>query len=124
MTSTSAAFDTVDKAVLKPGDRTEINEAIDKIRSKGGKTEIITLTGHTDSIGTDAYNNKLGLRRAEAVKEYLVSHDVPADRIKTESKGKTQPIATNKTAEGRAKNRRVDIDFVGVETVTETVPAK
>jgi OOP family OmpA-OmpF porin len=118
-----ALFD-FDKAVLKPGDRTEIDEAIEKIRSKGGKAEIITLTGHTDSIGTDAYNNKLGLRRAEAVKEYLVSHDVAADRIKTESKGKTQPIATNKTAEGRAKNRRVDIDFVGVETVTETVPAK
>jgi OmpA-OmpF porin, OOP family len=118
-----ALFD-FDKAVLKPGDRTEINEAIEKIRSKGGRAELITLTGHTDAIGTEAYNYKLGLRRAQAVKEYLVSHGLPADQIKVESKGKSQPIATNKTAAGRAKNRRVDIDFVAVETVTETVPAQ
>jgi OmpA-OmpF porin, OOP family len=118
-----ALFD-FDKAVLKPGDRSEIDEAVAKMRSRGVAAENIKLTGHTDSIGTDAYNQKLGLRRAEAVKQYMVNHGVAADKIAVESKGKSQPVASNKTAEGRAKNRRVDIEFEGTETVIEIVPAK
>ena len=75
--------------------------------------EVIIAIGHTDSIGSDAYNLKLSVRRAEAVKAYLVSKGIEPNRIYTEGKGKAQPIADNRTAEGRAKNRRVEIEVVG-----------
>jgi OOP family OmpA-OmpF porin len=66
-------------------------------------------------VGTDAYNDKLSLRRAEAVKAYLLSKGVEANRVYTEGKGEKQPVADNKTAEGRAKNRRVEIEVVGTK---------
>ena len=75
--------------------------------------EVIIAVGHTDSIGTDAYNQKLSVRRAEAVKGYLVSKGIEANRVYTEGKGEKQPVADNKTAAGRAKNRRVEIEVVG-----------
>jgi OOP family OmpA-OmpF porin len=68
----------------------------------------ITIAGHTDGKGTDAYNMDLGRRRAEAVKELLVKFGAPADRLIVESYGKSRPIDTNDTEEGRAKNRRVE----------------
>ena len=68
--------------------------------------------GHTDSVGSDAYNQRLSLARAESVKAYLVSQGIPAARIKTEGKGESQPVADNASADGRAKNRRVEIDVV------------
>jgi Outer membrane protein and related peptidoglycan-associated (lipo)proteins len=80
----------------------------------GVDVEMVIATGHTDSIGTEAYNQKLSERRANAVKAYLVSKGVPASKITTLGKGETQPVATNKTKEGRAKNRRVDVEFKGV----------
>ena len=109
-----ALFD-FDKAVLKSGDRTEIDGEIAKMQQV--QVDSIVTTGHTDGIGTDAYNDKLGLRRAQAVKDYMVSKGVPADKITVDSKGKRQPVASNKTKEGRAKNRRVEIEFSGFETV-------
>ena len=69
--------------------------------------------GHTDSVGSDAYNQKLSVQRAEAVKAYLVSKGIEKNRIYTEGKGEKQPIADNQTKEGRAKNRRVEIEVVG-----------
>jgi OOP family OmpA-OmpF porin len=66
-----------------------------------------------DSVGTDAYNQKLSVRRAEAIKTYLVSKGMEANRVYTEGKGEKQPVADNKTADGRAKNRRVEIEVVG-----------
>ena len=75
--------------------------------------EVIIAVGHTDAIGGDAYNQKLSVQRAEAVKAYLVSKGIEPNRIYTEGKGKKQPVADNKTAEGRAKNRRVEIEVVG-----------
>ena len=69
--------------------------------------------GHTDWTGSDAYNQKLSVRRAEAVKAYLVSKGIEANRIYTEGKGEKQPAADNRTREGRAKNRRVEIEVVG-----------
>ena len=71
--------------------------------------EVVVVVGHTDSVGTDAYNMKLGDRRANAVKAYLISKGIEKSRVYSESKGEKQPIADNKTAVGRAKNRRVEI---------------
>lgn len=106
-----ALFD-FDKSVLRPDGRKSIDDAVAKLR--GVDLEMVIATGHTDSIGSDAYNQKLSERRAAAVKEYLVSKGIPASKITTIGKGESQPVATNKTAEGRQKNRRVDIEFKGV----------
>ena len=99
------------KSDLKP----EGKATLDKIAAdlKKIKLEVIIAVGNTDSIGTDAYNMALGMRRAQSVKTYLVSKGVDGSRIYTESKGKSNPVASNATAEGRAKNRRTDIEVVG-----------
>jgi OOP family OmpA-OmpF porin len=106
-----ALFD-FDKSVLRPDGRKSIDDALAKL--SGVDLEMVIATGHTDSIGTDAYNQRLSERRAAAVKDYLVSKGIPAAKITTLGKGESQPVATNKTAEGRQKNRRVDIEFKGV----------
>ena len=100
-----------DKATLKP----EGKATLDKIAAdlKKIKLEVIIAVGNTDSVGSDAYNMALGQRRAQSVKAYLVSKGVDGSRIYTESKGKSNPVASNATAEGRAKNRRTDIEVVG-----------
>ena len=106
-----ALFD-FDKSVVRPDGKKSIDEALAKL--KGVDLEMVIATGHTDSVGTDAYNQKLSERRAAAVKDYLVSKGIPAAKVTTIGKGESQPVATNKTAEGRQKNRRVDIEFKGV----------
>ncbi len=106
-----ALFD-FDKSVLRPDGKKSIDDALAKL--SGVDLEMVIATGHTDSIGTEAYNQRLSERRAAAVKAYLVSKGIPASKITTIGKGETQPVATNKTAEGRQKNRRVDIEFKGV----------
>lgn len=70
---------------------------------------VVEVQGHTDSVGTDEYNMKLGMRRAEAVKRVLVNNGVRSERLMTTSLGESQPIATNSTSSGRARNRRVEI---------------
>lgn len=100
-----------DKSNLRPEGRQELDDVAQKM--EGMELEVIIAIGHTDSIGTDEYNQKLSVRRAESVKSYLVGKGVAADRIYTEGKGETQPIATNKTREGRQQNRRVEIEVVG-----------
>ena len=107
-----ALFD-FDKSVVKPEGKTSLDQAVAKM--SGVDVEMVIATGNTDSIGTEAYNQKLSERRANAVKAYLVSKGVPANKITTLGKGETQPVATNKTKEGRAKNRRVDVEFKGVK---------
>jgi OOP family OmpA-OmpF porin len=106
-----ALFD-FDKSVLRPDGKKSIDDALAKIL--GTDVEMVIATGHTDSIGTEQYNQRLSERRAQAVKDYLVSKGVPASKITTIGKGESQPVATNKTKEGRQKNRRVDIEFKGV----------
>ena len=98
------------KSDLKPEGKTGLDALITKI--KGVNLDVAIAVGHTDSVGSDAYNQALSLARAESVKAYLVSQGIPAARIKTEGKGESQPVADNATAEGRAKNRRVEIDVV------------
>jgi len=108
-----AHFD-FDKSVLKPEGKSKLDDLVGKL--KAVNLEVIIAIGHTDSIGSDAYNKKLSMRRAEAVKAYLISKGIEANRIYTEGKGESQPIADNKTKEGRAKNRRVEIEVVGSRT--------
>ena len=111
ITYAADAFFDFDKSVLKPAGKATLDDLAAKIQ--GINVETIISTGHTDSIGTDAYNQALSLRRANAVKAYLVSKGIAADRIVVEGKGERQPVATNATREGRAKNRRVEIEVVG-----------
>jgi OOP family OmpA-OmpF porin len=103
-----------DKAVVKPAGKAALDDLLSKLQ--GMNTEAIITVGHTDSIGTSAYNQKLSLRRANAVKAYLVSKGVEPSRIYVEGKGETQPVASNKTAAGRAQNRRVTVEVVGTRT--------
>jgi OOP family OmpA-OmpF porin len=100
-----------DKATLKPEGKATLDKVADDLRKI--KLEVVIAVGNTDSVGTDAYNMALGQRRAQSVKDYLISKGVDGGRIYTESKGKSNPVATNATAEGRAKNRRTDIEVVG-----------
>ncbi|HXD39490.1 MAG TPA: OmpA family protein [Ramlibacter sp.] len=111
VTYAADAFFDFDKAVLKPEGKAKLDDLVGKV--KGINLEVIIAVGHTDSVGTDAYNQKLSVRRAEAVKAYLVSKGIEKNRVYTEGKGEKQPVADNKTAEGRAKNRRVEIEVVG-----------
>ena len=111
VTYAADAFFDFDKSVLKPEGKAKLDDLVGKV--KGINLEVIIAVGHTDSIGTDAYNQRLSVRRAEAVKAYLVSKGIEKNRVYTEGKGEKQPVADNKTAEGRAKNRRVEIEVVG-----------
>ena len=103
-----------DKSVLKPEGKAKLEDLVSKL--KGTDIEVVVATGHTDWTGTDAYNLKLSMRRANAVKAFLLSKGVPADRVFTEGKGESKPVASNRTTEGRAKNRRVEVEVVGNRT--------
>jgi OOP family OmpA-OmpF porin len=100
-----------DKAVIKPEGKSKLDDISSKV--KGVNLEVVIAIGHADSIGSDAYNQRLSVRRAESVKAYLVSKGLEANRLYTEGKGEKQPVADNKTKEGRAKNRRVEIEVIG-----------
>jgi len=111
ITYAADAFFDFDKSVIKPEGKAKLDDLIGKIQ--GINLEVIIAVGHTDSVGSDTYNQKLSIRRSEAVKAYLVSKGIEKNRVYTEGKGEKQPVADNKTAEGRAKNRRVEIEVVG-----------
>jgi OOP family OmpA-OmpF porin len=111
VTYAADAFFDFDKSVIKPAGKEKLDDLIGKI--KDINLEVIIAVGHTDSVGSDTYNQKLSVRRSEAVKAYLVSKGIEKNRVYTEGKGEKQPVADNKTAEGRAKNRRVEIEVVG-----------
>ena len=111
VTFAADAFFDFDKSTLKPEGKAKLDDLVSKI--SGIALEVIIAVGHTDSVGTDAYNQKLSVSRSEAVKSYLTSKGVEKNRVYTEGKGEKQPVADNKTAEGRAKNRRVEIEVVG-----------
>jgi OOP family OmpA-OmpF porin len=81
--------------------------------------QTILVTGHTDSIGSQDFNVKLSDRRAQAVQAYLLEKSVKPEKIRTEAQGKLFPIASNKTASGRAQNRRAEIEFVGLQMVAQ-----
>ena len=109
-----ALFD-FDKAVIKSDAKAKLDDLVAKL--KAINLEVIIAIGHTDSVGSAAYNQKLSLKRAEAVKAYIISKGIEPNRVYTEGKGEKQPIADNKTKAGRAKNRRVEIEVVGTRAV-------
>lgn len=102
-----------DKAIIKPAGKAALDGVVAELSKVN--VETVIAVGHTDAIGTDAYNQSLSLRRVEAVKAYLVSKGVPSGQIKTEGRGESQPVASNQTREGRAQNRRVEIEVVGTQ---------
>ena len=114
VTFAADAFFDFDKSVLKPEGKAKLDDLVSKMG--GINLEVIIAVGHTDSVGSPEYNQKLSVRRSEAVKGYLVSKGVEKNRVYTEGKGEKQPVADNKTAEGRAKNRRVEIEVVGTRS--------
>ena len=111
VTFAADAFFDFDKTVLKPEAKAKLDDLVAKTSAIA--LEVIIAVGHTDSVGTDGYNQKLSVGRSEAVKAYLVSKGIEKNRVYTEGKGEKQPVADNKTTEGRAKNRRVEIEVVG-----------
>lgn len=102
----SVHFD-FDKAVIRADAKPVLDEAVQILKEEGGVAVIVA--GHTDSIGTEAYNLKLSERRANAVRDYLIEHGIAASRITAEGLGESQPVASNDTADGRAQNRRVEL---------------
>ena len=114
VTYAADAFFDFGKSVLKPEGKAKLDDLVSKV--KNISLEVVIAVGHTDAVGTDAYNQKLSVARSEAVKAYLVSKGIDKNRIYTEGKGETSPVADNKTKEGRAKNRRVEIEVVGTRS--------
>ena len=108
-----------DKAVLKPAGKQQLDDLASKIGSLN--LEVVVATGYTDRIGSDKYNDRLSLRRAQAVKAYLVSKGIEANRIYTEGKGKRDPVTGGKCTQKNRKqliaclapDRRVEVEVVG-----------
>jgi OOP family OmpA-OmpF porin len=111
VTFAADAFFDFGRATLRPEAKARLDELTEKLQ--GINVEVIIAVGHTDSIGSAAANMTLSVKRAESVKAYLVSRGIAPNRVYTEGKGKERPVADNKTPEGRAKNRRVEIEVVG-----------
>ena len=98
------------KATIRPDLAAKLDNIVansQKLKDKGYSS--ITIVGHTDSVGSDAYNQGLSERRAASTADYLVARGIPREVIMTSGMGETQPVATNETAEGRQLNRRVEI---------------
>jgi outer membrane protein OmpA-like peptidoglycan-associated protein len=105
MTS-QTAFDT-DSSAIKPGFHSTLDKLADVVVRYGKTT--LTVVGHTDNVGSDAYNQRLSQRRALSVAQFLESRKVDPLRLATAGKGESQPVAPNTTESGRAANRRVEI---------------
>jgi outer membrane protein OmpA-like peptidoglycan-associated protein len=102
-------FDT-DKDILKPESYEELNNLAELLNKF--KVYQVVITGHTDSINSDGYNQQLSERRAAACVYYLIGKGIEADRLYSEGKGESEPIASNQTSEGRALNRRVEFRLI------------
>jgi OmpA-OmpF porin, OOP family len=111
VTFAADAFFDSGKALLKADGKAKLDDLAGKV--KGINLEVIIAVGHTDSDGSDASNQKLSIKRADAVKAYLLEKGIEKNRVYTEGKGESQPVADNKTKDGKAKNRRVEIEVVG-----------
>jgi len=104
LTGSHFAFDS---ATLTPAAKGQLSETLDALKNDPELN--VRIDGHTDSVGSAAYNLKLSQRRADAVKRYLVEEGVASHRIETRGLGMADPVASNATEEGRARNRRVEV---------------
>jgi OOP family OmpA-OmpF porin len=95
------------KATLHPEGKRMVDGAVKVMKDDPAMR--VSVEGHTDSIGSDAYNQRLSERRASTVRDYMVEQGVAASRITAAGFGESKPVASNKTEAGRAENRRVDI---------------
>ena len=111
ITYAADAFFAFDKSVVQPAGKAKLDDLVKRMQAMD--IEVVVAVGHTDSTGPSSYNQRLSVRRAEAVKAYMVSKGVDADRIFTEGKGEDSPVADNSSRSGRAKNRRVEVEVVG-----------
>jgi OmpA-OmpF porin, OOP family len=119
-TASTVNFD-FDRYVIRPDARGKLDDLVGKLRSV--TLEVVIAVGHADRLGSDAYNQKLSVRRADSVKAYLVSKGIGASRVYTEGKGESQPV---KECKGNSKtkeliaclepNRRVELEAVGSAT--------
>lgn len=96
-----------DKANIRPDARPILDEAVRTLKDEGAIA--VVAEGHTDSKGTDAYNQQLSTRRAQSVKDYMVKGGVTSSRVDVEGFGESKPVANNDTDDGRAQNRRVEL---------------
>ena len=108
-----AALFGFDKSELTPAGQEALRKYREEARAEMNTATLVKITGHTDSIGAAEYNQQLSLRRAQAVRDYLVKLGGNASIMEVAGMGETQPIADNKTAAGRAQNRRVEVEVVG-----------
>lgn len=108
---TDTLFD-FDKAALKREGRQQLDLLASRLMDK--VVQVVVVSGHTDSIGSQAYNQQLSEKRAKAVAEYLNGKGISSEKIFTEGRGASQPIASNSSEAGRALNRRVEIEVVAV----------
>jgi outer membrane protein OmpA-like peptidoglycan-associated protein len=95
------------KATIRPDARPILDQAAAILKEHSGVS--VTVEGHTDAIGSDEYNQRLSVRRATAVGDYLTEHGVDAERMSAVGRGKTKPVASNDSEDGRAQNRRVEL---------------
>ena len=115
--SAAALFD-FDKDNIKEGAKPRLDEVANRVRSLED-VEAVNIVGHTDSVGSETYNEELSMRRANAVKNYLLDQGVDPSLVSTSGMGESQPVADNSTDAGRAQNRRVEITIRGSEQVVQ-----
>ncbi len=100
----------LNSAELAPSAQHALDAAAERIVANLDRIEAVAISGHTDNTGSEAYNLELSKRRAVAVSDYLAGRNVPAELMRTEGMGSSMPLADNSLAEGRSRNRRVEVD--------------
>lgn len=106
-----------DSDAVKPDARANLQSLAQSLDKYPGSD--LLILGHTDSVGTDDYNKRLSVRRADAAAEYLVGQGVERSRIGTGGLGEEEPVAPNATADGRSRNRRVEVAIYASEKLRE-----
>ena len=108
-----------DSAALRPASRDNLSQLAESLRDYPNSD--VMIVGHTDTRGTEDYNYRLSVRRADAAADYLMQQGIPAERITTLGKGENEPVATNETDYGRQQNRRVEVAIYASEEYREEV---
>ena len=103
------------KSDLKPEGKEKIQDYREQAKEELGRADKVIIIGYTDNVGTPDYNSTLSLQRAEAVRDSLISLGADPKKLQVSGAGEAKPIADNRTEEGRAKNRRVEVGVIGVE---------